>query len=120
MKYYKFCIWCGVKFYAGRIDQTFCTTRCRTGFHNHAQKLKRAPFKQITDGLKAQEELLDMIYKSENGDVLFDENYFDKNGINVSFARQRYVDENGNLVRIEFLNYALIKTNNNHFKLTKL
>jgi hypothetical protein len=120
MKYNRKCHWCGEEFYAKRIDQTFCTTKCRNGFHNHVHKEKRAPFKQILDGLKAQEELLDKIYKAENGDVLFDEQYLKKHGIDISLARQRYVDENNKLVRVEFLNYALLRTINKHFKLTKI
>ena len=114
------CLWCGEEFYPTRIDQIFCITKCRNAFHNHAQKEKKAPFKKISDGLQAQEEKLASLYLLDDDGVYFEEDHFEKGGINISLSRQLYFDNNNNLTRVEFLYYALEKTNDNKFKLIKL
>jgi hypothetical protein len=114
------CLWCGEEFHPHRSNHTHCIPKCRNAKNNKAYTEKIAPFKQISDGLQALEEKLAKLYLLDDDGVYFEEEHFEKSGIKTSLSRQMYFDENNDLIRFEFLYYALVKTNDNKFKLIKL
>ncbi|MCW3105703.1 MAG: hypothetical protein JWQ09_209 [Segetibacter sp.] len=96
MKYDRICSNCEREFEASRLDQIFCSVRCRNAFNNEANKEKLAPYKEIMDNLRKQDKILDGLWKY-NVDVLFEKNKLRTFQIKPSNARQVVMDANNKI-----------------------
>ncbi|MEI8129359.1 MAG: hypothetical protein WCG95_07045 [bacterium] len=118
MKYDYLCPACEEYFRADRIDQKFCSTKCRNAFNNAFQAKLNAPYQKIAKNLKIQDELLEE--HSRNPDILFHIDHFSKYGIRVDHAFRFYYDKANNLSRIVFVKYQLELVNKSLYKIIKL
>ena len=117
MSYTKECPFCGDEYEAGRIDQVFCSTKCRNGYNNAIQANLNAPYQTIAKNLKAQDEVLEKY--SCNPDIRFHSDHFTKNGIIVDHAFRFRYDKSNNLTNIIFAKYQLVLVDKSIFKISK-
>ena len=115
MSYTKECPFCGDDYEAGRVDQVFCSTKCRNGYNNAIQANLNAPYQTIAKNLKAQDELLEKY--SNNPDNLFHSENFMKYGIVVDHAFRFKYDKSNNLTSIIFVKYQLVLVKQSIYKI---
>ncbi len=117
MTYVKQCPFCGDDYDACRVDQIFCSTKCRNAFNNDIQAKLNAPYQTIAKNLKAQDEVLDKY--SRNPDIWFHSDHFKKNGIIVDHAFRFIYDKSNNLTNIIFAKYQLVMVGKSIYKISK-
>ncbi|MEI7474824.1 MAG: hypothetical protein WCK67_08590 [bacterium] len=117
MTYTKQCPFCGEFFDASRIDQIFCSSKCRNGFNNDIQAKLNAPYQSIAKNLKTQDELLEKY--SSNPNILFHSENFKQYGIIMDHAFRFHYDKSNNLTNIIFVKYQLVLVKQSLYKIAK-
>jgi hypothetical protein len=118
MSYKKYCPTCKEYFTAGRVDQRFCSVKCRNAHNNKIQSKINAPYQLISKNLKEQDEHLRSLSKNPN--QLFHSEHFKSNGIIIDQAFRFKYDQLKQLESIVFVKYQLIHVGNSLFKISKI
>jgi len=118
MSYKKNCPQCLEDYKAGRIDQVFCSTKCRNAYNNNIQSKLNGPYRRIANNLKTQDELLSN-YSVDPG-ALFHSAHFHKNRIYIDHAFRLNYDNSKNLMSVEFVKFKLVNIGNSLFKIVKI
>jgi len=119
MEYNRPCAWCKEIFYASRIDQIFCSTQHRNAFNNYRYKLKLSPYKKNMDSVRHQDEILYALWEPNN-EILIDEKTFKKLKIDLKCARQITYGPGNEIVKLEYVKFALELTKNKLYKIIKI
>ena len=117
MSHTKYCPACEEYFTGGRVDQRFCSVKCRNAHNNNMQSKINAPYQLIIKNLKEQDEHLRNI--SKNPDQLFHSQQFKNNGIYIDQAFRFKYDKEHQLASVVFVKYQLVHVGNSLFKISK-
>lgn len=106
-------------FHPKKLDQEFCTTRCRNQYNNYLYKLKMAPYKKIGDALFEQDTAICNLLKSkEVGFLKYDD--FKAYSIDFDNARQLHFGENQKVEKAIFVKFEITLFKDPLYKIKKI
>ena len=78
---------CEAEFEPKRIDQIFCSSKCRVQFHNWQYQLSTKPFKEAVRNLKEQDYNLAVMYIEGDENATIRRSQFRELGIETKYAK---------------------------------
>lgn len=102
------CLECGKAIYNGRTDKKFCSTNCKTRYHNHetCNKLRRQ--KNLLDILERNYEILQLLLASHKKSVRLEE--LNAIGFKPDFCTCTYTIQKYRIYRCYNIEYYLSAT----------
>lgn len=103
----KKCKFCNEIFLLKRIDQLFCSMKCRNAFNNSTYKKRTDYYRALAYQLMQQDELIDSLVES-NGLGLIHRNEIESFGIELDCSRKLIVNDKGNILEVKFRRFKFL------------
>jgi len=109
----KTCNYCFKDFKPKRKNQTFCSIKCRTNFHNGVAQDFRLKTKTYSNGLLNNRRILETLYRKNKSDGVYTADYLKGAGYIFSLLTHTLKDRDNNLINFCY-EYGLSVQNNQY------
>ncbi len=106
------------KFEPSRVNQIFCSIRCRNAWNNNAYKKELADYKKIMDRLRFADKNFDALFKKQGTYILQD--HFRDHKVSFDSARQLHYDSKNLIVKAIYVRYQLTLIEEKIYKIEKI
>lgn len=112
----KKCLFCSNEFVPRRYNQIFCSIRCRSTYHNNKARAVRHKTKDYANGLYKNRKILASLFKEEESDNTFSEDFLKGAGYKFNLLTHTLTDKKDVVYNFCF-DFALAVLNNNQYKI---